>query len=99
MSSNNDRCFQCQEIGHMACYCSTYGATTVTIMNMLSWTAQIRYCCLVHWHAAGLKPMTGMKDPPLDIIVTPDAHTIITRIGPDSVTPDLAPPDHRYRSC
>ena len=21
MSSNNDRCFQCQEIGHMACYC------------------------------------------------------------------------------
>ena len=22
MSSNNDRCFQCQEVGHMACYCS-----------------------------------------------------------------------------
>ena len=21
MSSDNDRCFQCQEIGHMACYC------------------------------------------------------------------------------
>ena len=21
MSSNNDRCFQCQEVGHMACYC------------------------------------------------------------------------------
>ena len=35
--------------------------------------------------------MTGMKDPPLDIIVTPDAHTMITRIDPDSVAPDLAP--------
>ena len=21
MSSDNDRCFQCQEVGHMACYC------------------------------------------------------------------------------
>ena len=35
--------------------------------------------------------MTGMKDPPLDVIVTPDTHTMITRIDPDSVAPDLAP--------
>ena len=34
--------------------------------------------------------MIGMKDPPLDIIVTPDAHTMITRIDPDSAAPDLA---------
>ena len=32
-----------------------------------------------------------MKDPPLDVIVTPDAHTMIIRIDPDSVTPDLVP--------
>ena len=31
-----------------------------------------------------------MKDPPLDIIATPDIHTMITRIDPDSVTPNLA---------
>ena len=35
--------------------------------------------------------MTGMKDPLLDIIVTPDIHTMITGIDPDSVTPDLTP--------
>ena len=67
------------------------GAMTVTITDMLPWTAQIRYCHLVHQHFAWLTPMTGVEDPPLDIIVTPDAHTMITRIDPDSVTPDLAP--------
>ena len=61
----------------------TYGAMSVTIMDMLPWTAQIRYCHLVHWHTAGLMPTTGVEDPPLDIIVTPDAHTMITRIDPD----------------
>ena len=91
MSSNNDRCFQCQEVGHMAHYCPPYGAMTVTIMDMLPWTAQIRYHHLVHQHAAGLTPTTGMGDPPLDVIVTPDAHTMITRIDPDSVAPNLAP--------
>ena len=69
----------------------TYSAMTVTIMDMLPWTAQIRYCCLAHQHTAGLTPMIGMEDPPLDVIVTPDAHTMITRIDPDSAAPDLAP--------
>ena len=53
----------------------TYSAMTVIIMDMLPWTAWIRYCHLVHQHATGLTPMTGMKDPPLDIIVTPDMLT------------------------
>ena len=69
----------------------TYSATTVIIMDMLPWTAQIRYHHLAHWHTAGLTPMTGMIDPPLDAIATPDVHTMITRIDPGSVTPDLAP--------
>ena len=34
--------------------------------------------------------MKGVEDPPLDIILTPDAHTMIIRIDPDSVPPDLA---------
>ena len=24
MSSDEDKCFQCQELGHMACYCPVY---------------------------------------------------------------------------
>ena len=35
--------------------------------------------------------MTGMKDPPLDVIATPDVHTMITRIDPDSVVPSPTP--------
>ena len=69
----------------------TYGATTVIITDMSPWTAQIRYHHWAHWHAIGLTPTTGMTDPPLDIIATPNAHTMITRIDPDSVTPDLTP--------
>ena len=67
----------------------TFSATTVIIMDMLPWTAWIRYHHLAHQHTAGLTPMTGMKDPPLDVIATPDVYTMITRIDPGSVTPDL----------
>ena len=69
----------------------TYSAMTVIIMDMSPWTAQIRYRCLVHQHAAGLTPMTGVDNPPLDITVTPDAHTMITGTDLDSVIPNLAP--------
>ena len=69
----------------------TYDAMTATITDMLPWTAQIRYHHLAHQHAIGLTLMTGVKDPPLDIIATPDAHTMITSIDPDSVTPNLTP--------
>ena len=56
----------------------TYGAMIVIIMVMSPWTAQIRYHHLVHQHAAGLTPVTGVGDPPLDITATPDAHAMIT---------------------
>ena len=69
----------------------TYGAMTVIIMDMSPWTAQIRYHHLVHQHATGLTPTTGVEDPPLDITVTPDAHTMITGTDLDSVIPNLAP--------
>ena len=65
----------------------TYGAMTVIITDMLPWTAWIRYLCLAHQPTAKVTPTTGMIDPPLDIIATPDVLTVITRI--DSVIPDL----------
>ena len=68
----------------------TYGAMTVIIMDMLPWTAQIRYLCLACQHATEVTPTTGMTDPPLDIIATPDILTMITRIDPGSVIPDPA---------
>ena len=69
----------------------TYGAMTVIIMDMLPWTAQVRYHHLAHWHATGLTPMMGVIDPPLDNIATPDIHTMITRIDPGSVVPGPTP--------
>ena len=64
---------------------------TVIIMDMLPWTAWIRYCHLVHQHAEGLTPTTGAKDPPLDATVSQDTHIVITGTDLDSVIPDLAP--------
>ena len=60
-------------------------------MDMLPWTAQMKYHHLVHKHTTGLTPATGMTDPPLDVIVTLDSHNMITRIDPDSVPLDPAP--------
>ena len=68
-----------------------YSATTVITMDMLPWIAQIKYHHLAHWRAAGLMPIIGMIDPPLDIIATPDIHTMITRIDPGSVIPGPTP--------
>ena len=63
----------------------THGAMTVIIMDMLRWTAQIRFHHLAHQHTAGLTPTTGVIDPPLDIIATPDILTMITGIDLGSV--------------
>ena len=67
---------------------SIYSAMTVTTMNMLPWTAQIRYHCQTHWHAAEVTPPTDVIDPPLGIIAKPDILTMITRIGPGLVVPN-----------
>ena len=68
----------------------TYSATTVITTDMLPWTAQIKYPHVAYWHTAELTPITGMIDPPLDIIATPDLLTMITRIDPGSVIPGPA---------
>ena len=55
---------------------------------MLPWTAQIKYPHLACQHATEVTPITGMIDPPLDIVATPDVLTKITRIDPGSVAPN-----------
>ena len=69
----------------------TYAAMIGIITDMLPWISQIRYYHLVHQHAAGLTPTTGVGDPPLDITVTPDAHATMAETDLDSATLDLAP--------
>ena len=57
----------------------------MTNMDMLLWTALIKYHCQ---HAAEVTPLAGVIDPPLGIISTPDIPIMITRIGTGSVVPD-----------
>ena len=64
-----------------------YGAMTVIITDMLPWTGKTRYHYQAHWHATEVMPSTSMIGPPLDITVTPDILTIITRIDPCLVIP------------
>ena len=83
--------FNVKKLGIWHATAPTYSATTVIIMDMLPWTVQIRYHCLAHQHTTALTPVTGVIGPPLDIIATPDIHTMITRISPGSIAPDLTP--------
>ena len=69
----------------------TYAVMVAIIMDMSPWIAQVRYHCLVHQCAAGLTPMTGVGYPPLDITVTPDAHTMMAETDLDSVALNLTP--------
>ena len=69
----------------------TYGAMAVIIMDMLPWTAQIRYHHWVHQPTTGLTPMTGVGDLPLDVTATPDAHAMTTGTDLDSVALDPDP--------
>ena len=68
-----------------------YAAMIVIITDMSPWTAQIRYCYLVHQQTTGLTPMIGVGDPPLDITVTLDYHAMITETDLDSATPNPTP--------
>ena len=57
-------------------------------MDMLPWTALIKYCHQTHQHATEVTPLIGVKGPPLDITAIPDVLTVVTRIGTGLVVPD-----------
>ena len=59
-------------------------------MDMLLWTALIKYHHQAHQHAAEVTPLVGMIDPPLGIIATPDIPAMITKIDTGSVIPNPA---------
>ena len=59
-------------------------------MDMLPWTALIKYHLQAHQHTVEVIPPVGMIDPHLDIIATTSIPTMIIKIGTGSVVPDLA---------
>ena len=59
-------------------------------MDMLLWTALIKYHLQVHQHTIEVIPPVGMIDPHLGIIATTGIPTMIIKICTGSVVPDLA---------
>ena len=90
MSSDNDRCFQCQEVSHMArycphiqCYdCDNYRHVAMDCPDKIPSGNQ---------PTAELTPMTEVGGLPLDITATPDTHTMHTGTDLDLVTLNLDP--------
>ena len=88
MSSDNEKCFQCQETGHMAHYCphircfncDNYGHVAADCPNKIPPQA--------HQHTAEVTPPVGMIDPHLGFIATTGIPTMIIKIGTGSVIPD-----------
>ena len=56
-------------------------------MDMLLWTALIKYHLQTHQHASEISPPVGMIDSHLGIIATPGIPTVIIEIGTGSVIP------------
>ena len=61
---------------------------TVTTMDMLLWTALIKYHLQAHQHAAETTPPVGMIDSHLGIIATPGIPTMIIGTETGSVIPN-----------
>ena len=59
-------------------------------MDMLPWTALIKYHLQAHQCTAEITPPVGLIDPHLGIITTPGIPTMIIEIGTGSVIPNPA---------
>ena len=89
ISSDNDKCFQCQETGHMACYCphircfdcNNYGRVTADFPDKIPPSA--------HQHNAGITPLVDVTGQHLRT-ATPDVLTATIETGTDSANLDLA---------
>ena len=57
-------------------------------MDMVPWTALIKYHLQAHWHTTEITPPVGMIDPHLGIIATPSVPIMIIEIGTGSFVPD-----------
>ena len=89
MSSDNDKCFQCQETGHMVCYCPHIRCFDCKNYNMLLQIALIKYHLQAHQHATETTPPVDMTDHHLGTIATPGVPTVI--IGTDTGSVVLDP--------
>ena len=89
MSSDDDKCFQCQETGHMACYCPH--TLTVIIMAMSQQIAPTKSHLQSHQQDAGTTTLVNMIDQHLRLTITPGITTMTIGIGTGSADLNLTP--------
>ena len=91
MSSDDDKCFQCQETSHMARYCPHIRCFDGNNYGTSQWIAPTKSHLQAHQQDAGTTTLVGMIDQHLRVIITPGITTMTIGIGTGSVDPDLAP--------
>ena len=85
MSSDDDKCFQCQETGHMACYCPHIGCFDCNNYGHVAGIALTKSHLQACQQDAGTTTLIGVTDQHLGVITTPHITTVTIGIGTDSV--------------
>ena len=91
MSSNNDRCFQCQEVGHMAHYCPHIRCYNCDNYRHVAMDCPDKILPSGMPACHSNTPMTEVGGLPQDVTATIDAHAMNTGTDLDSVALNLDP--------
>ena len=87
-SSDADKCFQCQETGHMACYCPHIRCFDCNNYGQVAADCSEKSHLQAHQQDGGTTPLVGVTDQHCGVIITPGITTTTIGIGTDSVDLD-----------
>ena len=91
MSSDNDKCFQCQETGHVTCYCPHMRCFDCDNYGHIAADCPDKIPLQAYQQEAGTTTLVVVIDPHLQVIITPGITTVTIGIGTGSADLDLAP--------
>ena len=91
MSSDDDKCFQCQETGHMACYCPHIRCFDCDNYGHVAADCPTKFHPQAYQHNAETITLVDMIDPHLRVTITIGITTVTIKIGTGSADLDLAP--------